>query len=202
MTATHSHGAEVRLPLSLVCHCLRVALQQVPGSSTQEATEPWARRKSRAQAQLLTPRPAILRMGRACDQPRARARADTWPAPLPKQRHVLGWAGKEPAREAGAWGWSGVGGTEDWQGGRWGRSLGWRGRKGLFCPPAQPALSLQTCLWASKNILAGTSLSPRLDSHQGGSGSTSKAGWKGTGPQAGPQDTRLPRLSCSGYLGH
>lgn len=43
-----------------VCCCVPVALQQVPGSSTQEAMEPRARWKSRAGAQLPTPRPRLL----------------------------------------------------------------------------------------------------------------------------------------------
>ena len=63
---------------SLFCRCVPVALQPVPGSSTEEATEPRARWKSRARAQLPTLRPAILRMGRACDPPRG----------LDKERHL------------------------------------------------------------------------------------------------------------------
>lgn len=70
-----------------------VALQEGPGSSKWIPQSQQARRKDRAQAQLPVPRPAILRMGRAWDQPGAWRRTDTWLAPpLSPPPPMGGWA--------------------------------------------------------------------------------------------------------------
>lgn len=69
--------------LVAVCRCL--------GAPGRRLRSPRARRKSRAQAQAPTLRPAILRLSRTCDPPRGPGGTDTWPALL----QVLGWIGKE-----------------------------------------------------------------------------------------------------------